>query len=145
MASVVLSRIKEALACGLVGVVVGACVYGITVLQAYIYFQNSRQDSVYTRSFVAFLFILDTLSLVFAADTLYQSVVTDFGDPLLLINMPLTFALENAATVLIGTLTQCFLAHRLWQLSRHNVALVSSILPRSSLRCVLSVPGWCCL
>ena len=103
-------------------------VYGITVLQAYIYYKNSHRDSVYMRSFVSSstqdnlnldrkltfmlhrsrscctchltitLFIivtlvpsvsiLDTTSLGLAIQTIYEYVVIDFGNPLLLINMP---------------------------------------------------------
>ena len=69
--TLIVSRVKEALACGLIAIVVstgcvlldflidavslimsGYSVYGITILQAYIYFQNSGKDSVSMRSFV---------------------------------------------------------------------------------------------
>ena len=78
-AAELVSRIKEAFTCGGVGLVVGtACVllhifrvdtltdityawlimsryriYGITLLQAYIYFHNNGQDSVSMKSFVS--------------------------------------------------------------------------------------------
>ncbi|KAI1789959.1 hypothetical protein LXA43DRAFT_536913 [Ganoderma leucocontextum] len=125
--SQLLSRIKEAFTCGGVGLVVGTAVYGITVFQAYIYFRNSGQDSARMRSFVALLFILDTISLILAVDACYEYVVTDFGDALLLLNIPRSLALENAFTAMIRVLTQCFLAHRVWALSNGNIALVSSI------------------
>ncbi|PIL34889.1 hypothetical protein GSI_02676 [Ganoderma sinense ZZ0214-1] len=123
-----LSRIKEAFTCGGVGLVVGTAVYGITLFQAYIYFHNSGQDSIRMKSFVALLFILDTISLILAVDACYEYVVTDFGNSLLLLNIPLSLALENAFTASIRVLTQCFLAHRVWALSNGNITLVGSII-----------------
>ncbi|KAI1789960.1 hypothetical protein LXA43DRAFT_1018703 [Ganoderma leucocontextum] len=79
------------------------------------------------KSFVALLFILDTISLILAVHACYEYVVTDFGEPLLLLNIPRSFALENAITAVVRVLTQCFLAHRVWALSNGNMALVSSI------------------
>ncbi|KAM5536923.1 hypothetical protein V8D89_009470 [Ganoderma adspersum] len=148
--SFIVSRIQEALACGLIAIVLSTTVYGITVLQAYMYFRCSIQDSVRFRSFVAFLLILDTASLVLAAKVLYEYVVTDFGKPWLFLKLPRALAFENGVTVrtqlynqpsntldssrtwvgsqyLIATLTQSFLAHRLWALSKGNVPLVSTI------------------
>ncbi|KAM5535799.1 hypothetical protein V8D89_010522 [Ganoderma adspersum] len=58
---------------------------------------------------------------------LYEYVETDSGDPSLLLHTPPILALENGVTVLIGTLTQCFFAQRLWILSERNVVLVSAI------------------
>ncbi|KAI1782098.1 hypothetical protein LXA43DRAFT_1069331 [Ganoderma leucocontextum] len=94
-------------------------VYGVTMLQAYIYVRNSGRDSVRMRSF---------------------DVVTDFGDPSLLLHMPLTLA------VLIRALTQWYVpvlesfssdshtrlasSHTVFglvSLSKRNATLVSSI------------------
>ncbi|KAI1789991.1 hypothetical protein LXA43DRAFT_1062490 [Ganoderma leucocontextum] len=95
------SGIKEALTFGLIGLVVSTGVYGITVLQAYMYFRNNGHDSVYLRSFV------------------------NFGDQSLLLRIPWLY--YRSFAVLIGTLTQCFFAHRLWALSKRNIMVVSSI------------------
>ncbi|KAM5536926.1 hypothetical protein V8D89_009473 [Ganoderma adspersum] len=121
------SRIKEALACGLIAVVLSTAVYGITVLQTYIYFRSSGKDSVRLRSFVAFLFILDTTALILGIDAFFEYVVTDFGETWLLLELPHALAFETLITHFIGALTQCFFAYRLWDLSRRNIPLVSTI------------------
>ncbi|PIL34992.1 hypothetical protein GSI_02779 [Ganoderma sinense ZZ0214-1] len=121
------SRIKEALACAQVGTIVSTGVYGITVLQAYMYFQNSTHDSMQMRSFVGLLFVLDTVSLALGVAALFKYVVSDFGEPLLLLHIPPTLALEDALTVVIRTFTQCFFAYRIWALSKRNVTLVTSV------------------
>ncbi|KAM5536916.1 hypothetical protein V8D89_009463 [Ganoderma adspersum] len=97
--SLIISRIKEALACGLIAVVVSTGVFGITILQAYIYFRSSGKDSVHMRFFVAFLFMLDTVSLILAVDALYEYVVTDFGNSFLLLNLPRVLSFEIGITL----------------------------------------------
>ncbi|KAM5536919.1 hypothetical protein V8D89_009466 [Ganoderma adspersum] len=126
--SSITSSIKEALACGIVAIVISTTVYGITVLQAYIYFRESGQDSVRLRTFVAFLFILDTASLALTVDALWEYVVTDFGEMWLLLKLPRTLAFENTITYFIATLTQFFFARHLWALSKGSVPLVSTII-----------------
>ncbi|KAM5535801.1 hypothetical protein V8D89_010524 [Ganoderma adspersum] len=130
-----IAALKESLTCLLVGTIVAMGVYGITVLQAYTYFRNSSQGSTYMRYFVALIFTLDTVSMILNVDGLYDYVVRDFGNPLLLLNVPATLAFENGVTVLIGTLTQCFFAHRLWGLSNHNTWLTSSIVALALCSC----------
>ncbi|KAM5536927.1 hypothetical protein V8D89_009474 [Ganoderma adspersum] len=119
--SLITSRIKEALACGLIAMVLSTLVYGITVLQAYIYFRSSAQGSV------AFLFILDTATLILGVDALFEYVVTDFGEMWLLLRLPRALAFENWITHFVGALTQCFFAYRIWALSRGNILLVITI------------------
>ncbi|PIL34890.1 hypothetical protein GSI_02677 [Ganoderma sinense ZZ0214-1] len=123
----VLSGFKEAMGCLVIGTVLSACIYGVSVLQAYLYFPNSRRDSTSMRSFVALLFTLDTVSMFLTVVTLYDFVVTDFGDPLLLFSVPPSLAVLNAFTVLISTSSQCFFARRLWLLSNGNKLLVGTI------------------
>ncbi|PIL35067.1 hypothetical protein GSI_02855 [Ganoderma sinense ZZ0214-1] len=107
--AIFLSDIKETLAIGFVGVILASW-------------------SILFPTLTILRSILDAVSLILAVETLYTYVVVDFGDPLKLLNMPPALAVENAATVLIGTLVQCFLAHRLWELSKHNAVLVCSVI-----------------
>ncbi|KAI1792696.1 hypothetical protein LXA43DRAFT_1130257 [Ganoderma leucocontextum] len=113
----VLSGVKESLACLTIGTVVSTGLYAITILQADVYFRKNGEHSTtsHMRSFVAFLFVLDTISMVLTVCGLYEYVVTDHP------------SLEDGVSVLIGTLTQLVFAQRLWALSKRNVALVSGI------------------
>ncbi|PIL35021.1 hypothetical protein GSI_02808 [Ganoderma sinense ZZ0214-1] len=123
-----MSRIKEALACLVIGTIVATAVYGITVLQTYIYFGNSRRDSIRLKLFVALLFALDTISLVLTVAIMYGYVVSDFGNPLLLLKANRSIVWENGITVIIATFTQCYFAHRIWDLSKGNMVLTSSVI-----------------
>ncbi|RDX48037.1 hypothetical protein OH76DRAFT_694526 [Lentinus brumalis] len=65
----------------LIGNLISACLYGFTTLQTYTYFSGgSRGDSIWLRSLVAFLWILDTVHLVLISHAVYTYTVTDFGD-----------------------------------------------------------------
>ncbi|KAM5536908.1 hypothetical protein V8D89_009455 [Ganoderma adspersum] len=129
------SRIKEALACLVIGAIVATAVYGITVLQTYIYFGNSGRDSIRLKAFVALLFILDTVSLVLTVEIMYGYVVTDFGNPLLLLKADRAIVWENGLTVIIATLMQCYFAHRIWDLSKGSIVLTGSVIVLSLCSC----------
>ncbi|KAI0712971.1 hypothetical protein C8T65DRAFT_829169, partial [Cerioporus squamosus] len=64
----------------LIGNLIAACLYGLTTIQTYIYFGRCREDSIWLRSLVVFLWILDTVHLAFISHTVYTYTVTDFGD-----------------------------------------------------------------
>ncbi|KAM5540054.1 hypothetical protein V8D89_006194 [Ganoderma adspersum] len=124
----VIAGIKEAFGCILVGTIIATCVYGISILQAYIYFRKSGPQSTRMKSFVAFLFVLDTVSIALTVEFLFELVISDFGAPLSkFFKFPHTTGPAYAITVMMGTLTQCFFARRLWELSKRNIALVASI------------------
>ncbi|KAM5538944.1 hypothetical protein V8D89_007365 [Ganoderma adspersum] len=78
-------------------------VYGITILQAYIYFRNGSKDSVYTRSFVSCVAVLPMPAI----KTYYYFSI--FPDHCCL------------------KMHSLFLAHRVWALSKGNIPVVSSI------------------
>ncbi|KAM5536898.1 hypothetical protein V8D89_009445 [Ganoderma adspersum] len=135
--SSVLSAFRESLACGYIATVISACIYGITILQAYIYFRNNTQDSRHMGKFVAVMVILDTISMILILVGGYEYIVIDFGNPLAYLDIPPTYP------ILIGTLTQwsvpsftvvtvshyptSFFAHRIWALSKGNITLVVAI------------------
>ncbi|KAM5536913.1 hypothetical protein V8D89_009460 [Ganoderma adspersum] len=120
------AALKEALACVVLGTIIATAVYGITILQAYIYFRHNSASSR-TRSFVALLFALDTTTMILTLYGFYDDFVIHFDDISSFLKIPGTLAAENLLTVLIGMLTQCFFAHRIWGLSKGNVLLVSGI------------------
>ncbi|PIL34934.1 hypothetical protein GSI_02721 [Ganoderma sinense ZZ0214-1] len=124
-----ISALKEALSCLVLGTIFATCVYGVSILQVYIYFRKCREDATHfaMRSFVAILFILDTISLALTVQVLYEYTVTDFGQPMLLLNVPRSLVFFQVISVLIACLVQLFFAHRIWALSKHNYLLVGSI------------------
>ncbi|OSC99272.1 hypothetical protein PYCCODRAFT_851061 [Trametes coccinea BRFM310] len=65
----------------IVGFAFSATLYGITIMQAYVYYRRYLQDGAALKFFVAFLIVLDTLTTVFAAHGLHTYVVDDYLQP----------------------------------------------------------------
>ncbi|KAI0708465.1 hypothetical protein C8Q76DRAFT_744516 [Earliella scabrosa] len=103
-----LAGIKETLACVVIGGIVGTAIYGITVLQTYIYFRRYTNDTLGLKLLVATLFI-------------YKYLVTYFLAPVdkFLVIFP-TLGVENGVTVVIATMTQCFFGQRIWYFSKNK-------------------------
>ncbi|KAJ7283860.1 hypothetical protein C8J57DRAFT_1498861 [Mycena rebaudengoi] len=67
---------------------------------------------------VALLFLLDTLSTIFVAHSLYQFYVLNFGkNPLVNLLIPWSFSTEKLLVTLITFVAQCFYAHAIWNVS----------------------------
>ncbi|PIL28672.1 hypothetical protein GSI_08716 [Ganoderma sinense ZZ0214-1] len=144
-----LARVKEALGCIIVGLILSSILYGITVLQTYIYYRENSKDLVrvkvlvsvacalpssraayefYIAVQVAVVFFLDTAASASITAGAFIFFVNDFGRQATLVNTPPSLALETGANALIATLTQFFFAYRLYIVSRKNRGLVSVII-----------------
>ncbi|KAI0767699.1 hypothetical protein C8Q74DRAFT_1370431 [Fomes fomentarius] len=122
-----LAGIKETLACVVIGGIVGTTVYGITVLQTYIYYRRYARDPLALKSLVGVLFVLDSVTTALIAYGIYEYLVLWFMAPVEnFLFIPRTLSVENGLTVLIGSITQCFFAQRLLYFSK-NKYLAASI------------------
>ncbi|KAL7280170.1 hypothetical protein ACG7TL_006589 [Trametes sanguinea] len=120
----------------LVGLVVGCCLYGITILQTFAYFRSYNTDSKFVKSLVIVLTVLDTLHLILCTRTIYWYLVTNFGNtdnldittwsmavsipsPAIFVRLsrfPLTVETPQG---LIGLIVEAFFARRVWMMSRN--------------------------
>ncbi|KAM5546245.1 hypothetical protein V8D89_000371 [Ganoderma adspersum] len=122
-----LARVKEALGCIIVGLVVSSILYGITILQAFIYYKQNARDFIRVKVLVAILVFLDTTATASITGGAFVFFVDDFGRQETLVNTPPTLALETGANALIATVTQFFFAYRLWIFSGKNSVLTGTI------------------
>ncbi|KAI6094960.1 hypothetical protein EDD16DRAFT_1721207 [Pisolithus croceorrhizus] len=65
----------------LIGGLVSAMLYGVTVLQSYVYYLNDSEDALTIKFLVAFVWILDTLHTLFLGHALYYYLITGYGVP----------------------------------------------------------------
>jgi len=118
-----LAAVKEALGTSFIGFAIATTLYGITVLQTYLYFRSYRSDHWFLKSTVAVLLILDTLTTIFVAHSLYTSFILDFGGNLnLQFVIPWSFNAEKLLITLITFIVQCFYARILWK-ATENAAI----------------------
>ncbi|KAF5323763.1 hypothetical protein D9619_012891 [Psilocybe cf. subviscida] len=95
----------------------GACLnlilYGVCVLQTFLYFQTYSRDPLRIRMLVAYLFIMETINTVCIIGLLYEPMVLNYGDPVSFQKAPLMLIVDAILTVLISTPAQIFVAWRL--------------------------------
>ncbi|KAJ3517446.1 hypothetical protein NLJ89_g500 [Agrocybe chaxingu] len=114
-----------------IGLVVSAVLYGVTLLQTFFYFKQYGDDSKRIKFMVAFLWFLDTLHLLFCTITIYTLVpvffrglrlftsldrylVSGFGDFDALSKSIWSMNLQTDCNGLIGLIVECYFARRLW-------------------------------
>ncbi|KAJ7093830.1 hypothetical protein B0H15DRAFT_1020536 [Mycena belliarum] len=118
---------KEVFATSFIGFAVATTAYGIGVLQCYLYFRSYPKDSIYLKFTVGTLWILDTLSTIMVAHSLYTYFVLNFGDLAADALIPWSFALENGLLTLVTIIAQCFYAWQIWTVSM-NIFVTGGIL-----------------
>ncbi|CDO77359.1 hypothetical protein BN946_scf184787.g8 [Trametes cinnabarina] len=113
-----ISVTKESLGYQIIGGSLSTAVFGITVLQAYVYYRRYGKDSLSLKSLVAVLVLLDTLTTIFTIHGLYSYVVDDYLNP-----PALLFVVWPMRNMALG-----YFCQRLWILSRKNIAFTGLIL-----------------
>ncbi|KZT03225.1 uncharacterized protein LAESUDRAFT_660289 [Laetiporus sulphureus 93-53] len=75
----------------LIGAFVSAVLFGVTNLQAFIYFQRYSSDGVWSKLTVCWLWLLDAVHLAFVVHMVYWYLVTNYFNPLELTVIVWTF------------------------------------------------------
>ncbi|KAI9070307.1 hypothetical protein FKP32DRAFT_1753405 [Trametes sanguinea] len=122
-----ISATKESLSYQIIGCSLATALFGITLLQAYIYYRRYVKDSVVLKIFVATLVCLDTVTTVLTVHGLYAYVVEDYLNPLKLLEVVWSLRVENGLGVTTSFLVQCYFGQRLWILSRKNIVFTATI------------------
>ncbi|KAJ7774314.1 hypothetical protein DFH07DRAFT_952558 [Mycena maculata] len=91
-----ISGVKQLFATSFIGFSVATTIYGISVLQVYLYYRNYPEDRAPLKFIVALLFLLDTLSTIFVAHSLYTFYVLNFGkNPVEDLVIPWSFSVDG--------------------------------------------------
>ncbi|PIL22856.1 hypothetical protein GSI_15551 [Ganoderma sinense ZZ0214-1] len=112
----------------LVGLVVSACLFGITLMQTFSYFRNYPKDKAYIKWLVILLTVLDTLHLILCTRTIYWYLVSNFGNTDNLDRTSWSMALQTDCNGLIGIIVEVFFARRVWMSGYTPDYLLPSIL-----------------
>ncbi|KAK7690346.1 hypothetical protein QCA50_007003 [Cerrena zonata] len=121
-----------------IGLVAGAVLFGVTLLQTYEYYKRYPQDSFHMKLMVAVLTALDTLHLVLCTKTIYWYLITNYNRPDNLDNTTWSMALQTDCNGIIGLIVECFFARRVWLMSK-NWPLVVIIVVLATLHFGLGV------
>ncbi|CAA7266093.1 unnamed protein product [Cyclocybe aegerita] len=97
----------------LIGVCLNMILYGVSLVQSFIYYQTYKQDAAWIRYFVLYLFVLETANTGFNIGLLYEPLVLHYGDPRSFIISPLMLIADPIVTVMVSTPVQFFIAWRI--------------------------------
>ncbi|KAJ6469352.1 hypothetical protein C8R45DRAFT_1016757 [Mycena sanguinolenta] len=102
-----------------IGVLVSYMLFGVTTMQAYIYFGRFPNDNPKFKALVAFVWICEVGHAVCIGHTLYIFTVKDFAQPLLLFGpVPKSFETSVLLSGAVGTCVQGFFGFRIYTLCR---------------------------
>ncbi|KAF8895422.1 hypothetical protein BD779DRAFT_726215 [Infundibulicybe gibba] len=94
-----------------IGLVAGSVLYGVTLLQTYLYYKQYPKDSIIIKFLVFFVWVLDTTHLILCGVAMYWYLITNFSNETALTKT--TWSMDG----LIGLIVECFFARRLWIMS----------------------------
>ncbi|KAI0043431.1 hypothetical protein FA95DRAFT_399951 [Auriscalpium vulgare] len=107
----------------LIGTIFNTVLYGISIAQTFMYFQTYKNDRLWMKLVVLFVFVADTLNSVFDIEYTYNSLVNHYNDPGAIQKANWVFATDPAMTAIIGTVVQLFFSWRVHVLTHSNLAV----------------------
>ncbi|KAI0714872.1 hypothetical protein C8Q76DRAFT_728532 [Earliella scabrosa] len=108
----------------LIGVILGAVFYGVSLSQVYYYYTRYPRDPWHTKALVAAVWFTDTCHQALISHTIYWYLVTMYGDPNALFRLVNTILIEVLFQGFTGLFVQSFFAARIWKLSGKKLWLV---------------------
>ncbi|KIK28352.1 hypothetical protein PISMIDRAFT_674086 [Pisolithus microcarpus 441] len=113
--------IADSFGCILITGLISAMLYGITLLQTYVYYMHYSEDASTVKFLVAATCILDTLHVSFMCHILYYYLITNYGVPTSLEYIVWSFPASVTANLLAILVVQLFFAHKIHYLCCHKV------------------------
>ncbi|TRM69025.1 hypothetical protein BD626DRAFT_562837 [Schizophyllum amplum] len=107
------------------GNIFAAIFYGITSIQTFIYFDRQRGegDGVKYKMLVSFLWILDTLHLIFVCHASYYYLITNYFNPVALTAANWSIITQIIITCISNVIIRGLYAHRVWSFARRKPML----------------------
>ncbi|KAF5327782.1 hypothetical protein D9619_004755 [Psilocybe cf. subviscida] len=102
--------------------------YGVCVVQTFLYFQTYSRDPPRIRLLVVYLFVMETINSGCTIGLLYEPLVLHYGDQVSFEKRPVMLIADALVTVLISTPAQIFVAWRLKIVSRSSFIPIIIIL-----------------
>ncbi|KAH0591132.1 hypothetical protein H2248_001233 [Termitomyces sp. 'cryptogamus'] len=107
----------------LIGLFFNTYLYGLVTYQFMVYFNAKFNDAMWIQVIVITLFVTDTLHSAVAIYAGWETCVTNYANPESLAFVSWTIPFTACATSVAAILTQFFLGHRVWILTK-NMAFV---------------------
>ncbi|KAF8173013.1 hypothetical protein K438DRAFT_2023618 [Mycena galopus ATCC 62051] len=117
-----LAEVKLVYSPTLIGFILATAAYGIGVLQCYLYYKNYPKDGTALKIIVLVILIVDTGATASMAYSVYDSLITHFGDLAYAAIINPASPWENLFQALLPFIAQCLFAWQIWGISRSKIA-----------------------
>jgi len=114
-----------------VGILLNWGLYGILVVQVYIYWTAFPSDQWHTKLLVYTLFVLDTLQSILLARDGFSIFAEGFGNLERLNEIGLVWFTVPILAALVSLIVECFFAYRIWVLSGRSPWIPSAVVVTS--------------
>ncbi|KAH9929337.1 uncharacterized protein B0H18DRAFT_207484 [Fomitopsis serialis] len=101
----------------LIGAFISAVLFGITNLQTFVYFQKYPSDRIWNKISVCWLWMLDAAHLVLCIHLVYWYLVTNYLDPLVLLDIVWSFKVQIIVDAIVIVSVHTLYTIRLWKLN----------------------------
>ncbi|KAJ7354275.1 hypothetical protein DFH08DRAFT_1077049 [Mycena albidolilacea] len=105
----------------LLGVLLNTMLYGVMIVQAFLYYSRYKGDRSWFRYLVLYLVIVETANWVCDVGLIYEPLIVRYGTPEALKTSPILLRADGVLTVLISTPIQLFIAWRIQVVNRSYV------------------------
>ncbi|PPR06341.1 hypothetical protein CVT24_002514 [Panaeolus cyanescens] len=117
-------KFDNTLGVAFVGVVIAGILHGVSLVQTFYYYTNQK-DKWPIKTLVGFVSLFDTVHQALITHTMYQYLVTGWGDSHMLGKLVWSIIVEVLFNGLTALLVQSFLTMRVWRLSGKNFWLTA--------------------
>ncbi|KIY50422.1 hypothetical protein FISHEDRAFT_71483 [Fistulina hepatica ATCC 64428] len=118
-----------------IGIVISTILFGITVLQSYLYFADgSAGDPIFLKIFVAVMLAIDAFHVALLCHLYYYYTVSNFGNLIALAAAVWSMDIQIGVGVLLSTMVQWFYAWRIYKLSNQKdfISPIAVVRPNGS-------------
>ncbi|EMD36414.1 hypothetical protein CERSUDRAFT_115426 [Gelatoporia subvermispora B] len=132
------ATIQNTLGAFLIGVIIAAGLWGITIVQTHRYLRESDNDPLAIKATVIFLWILKTLHQLLLVHGIYSYAIIDYGNPQALLIPTWSLLAAPVIAVTMDAIIRGLFCLRVWKLG-HNWYMVAPIMAFSLIEFVGSV------
>ncbi|OBZ65536.1 hypothetical protein A0H81_14508 [Grifola frondosa] len=108
----------------LVTTFIATALYGVTIVQVYVYLRNYPKDSVYLRMLVLAIWLAETVHTAFCIHQQYNYLIIDFDNPVALVSNVWSLTAALLIEVIVANTVQGFFIHRIWILNGRSVNIM---------------------
>jgi len=97
-----------------IGYAISTFLFGVTTVQAYLYYHHFADDPPKTKTLVTAVWLLELAHAISVSHGLYMETIIQYGEPEKLIKLPFGYDSCLFFSSGIALLAQCFFARRVW-------------------------------